>query len=1319
MSLVRDAEQKRRQEAQSSLALDIARGDEEPAIHVRAVVERGYSESFRESLDMNLQKKTSEIERISSRHYSDFLRSIESMFEIRGSAEEIGSVVKEINSDFTEAGNKLVDILTKLKINQQEREKTRKVLESVLRCKDLSKVMNSCRENLQNDDTYGALRNLLHLHAMYIAPGVPSLPKPMTDILHKWYPANVESLVRSSVGEAEQLFVRLRERVESIGQVVLKRQASVALGANKYSVLALTTPGDGAGGRDADGQSRGAASTSSPGLGGGNKEGGEALSTEEYKRLFSKLPSLYRAPAFSLQCVKRCIPGLKLHKWAKGTDVEGWLSSRFTMVLKKKEKGALRRRRRSSGRLTRSFIPSRSPAHGVHTGPGLDGSARGTSERNSEAAAAQALGRVRSTSASKKDATGVDGRRERPASPHDDGSGVFRNHGSAVDTCINADPETGATVTEAHGEVSFGDVSHIDYQHPISEEDEKFFDEITEELGPIYKAIHVCAVLGRLPYLNELFSRHREVALDSLIDRNTQRMKELSLSDAGGLDTYISELAGYFMLEAMIGYCVRVGNASLDGPLDVSPTGEHGHGGNFTSSLTDAKRSSQGSGTAEKRPGMAMGRPLHAFLDAQVLESLPYFQTEEISSLWNKACLSLDMLVAKQSNSLRTPEQLVSVKDELCLLIDSCRDVVLDLPCHGLVETTRLLWAQFEELQTHAVREDALSLIVSPYSFVALQVESSEDYRERVEAFELHTAAIKHVETDRRVREKIARDGNGGASSGGSEESATVSGRLNVVLQGALSVNRTSAREIVNGTYGLADHDVESTFCASIGGAVSNESGLPSHRGHGLDSTVYSEVGESESNRISSGMTSTVTPRKRASNLRMNLDALEEDVLGSYDGQSCKETEKDEEQDRGALHGLGKVGSESSIVTGSSGGSGADSSRVVSPSSDLGMVGGDGGTGPDGTRERVGSWSSDTSGMTTDTTIAATGSSASGGRGTPGGTPRYPTSMPFSALVPGMQRCLYKVILRIVGFTAKNPPLSDVCEAACGMLVRAFECIALTMSDELQRSSTEDTPMNKACQVAVDAATLAIASGNVWRMLAHSLHTLSWYRPSNSKMVAMFADAERQSRLLFMKVSLLGQSLLLDVLTRKTKELLESLLFMEYLPQSLPRGPHEGVVDIISFLQAKMDTLSTLPRSTRDIAHFTACTTLSEGLLGHLLSPQVKNINILALAAIDLDCRKLSQYALSIEIPSLNQCFAETHETVQAALHSDMAKLTANKDLRKRLFPRASTSKLIGLLEKMVPLDPSIAIASLPRLEQADIRRSVEDLKRQVGEAAP
>ena len=70
MNIVASAEQHRRREAQDLLAHDIQRRDEDVSISIRSVVERGYSDTFKESLNTYLRKKTSEIERISSRHYS-------------------------------------------------------------------------------------------------------------------------------------------------------------------------------------------------------------------------------------------------------------------------------------------------------------------------------------------------------------------------------------------------------------------------------------------------------------------------------------------------------------------------------------------------------------------------------------------------------------------------------------------------------------------------------------------------------------------------------------------------------------------------------------------------------------------------------------------------------------------------------------------------------------------------------------------------------------------------------------------------------------------------------------------------------------------------------------------------------------------------------------------------------------------------------------------------------------------------------------------------------------------------------------------------
>jgi hypothetical protein len=277
--------------------------------------------------------------------------------------------------------------------------------------------------------------------------------------------------------------------------------------------------------------------------------------------------------------------------------------------------------------------------------------------------------------------------------------------------------------------------------------------------------------------------------------------------------------------------------------------------------------------------------------------------------------------------------------------------------------------------------------------------------------------------------------------------------------------------------------------------------------------------------------------------------------------------------------------------------------------------------------------------------------------------------------------------------------------------LKAQECIAMSMTDEVSRSGNE-IPMNKACQISVDASSLAIASHNVWALLCRSLQTLNWYREGNTVVAATMAAAERKGRMLFMKVSMLAQTTLFEVLKQKTLELLESMLFIEYLPTSLPRKAHESITDLITFLEAKMDTLSALPRSSRDIAHFTACNALSEGLLAHLLSPQVKQMNLFTLATIDLDCRRLTQYALAADVPSLNQCFSATHETVQAAIHPDLLKLSADDKLRRRLFPKVNPAHLAALLGKLVPLPSGASAASLPKLDKATIQKACNNLKK-------
>jgi len=98
------------------------------------------------------------------------------------------------------------------------------------------------------------------------------------------------------------------------------------------------------------------------------------------------------------------------------------------------------------------------------------------------------------------------------------------------------------------------------------------------------------------------------------------------------------------------------------------------------------------------------------------------------------------------------------------------------------------------------------------------------------------------------------------------------------------------------------------------------------------------------------------------------------------------------------------------------------------------------------------------------------------------------------------------------------------------------------------------------------------------------------------------------------------------------------------------------------------------------------------------------------LAALDLDCRTLTQYAFGTGITSLNQCFVEMHETVQASIHPDLLKLSEDPKLRMRLFPKLDPEKLAILIEKVEPLDQSIACTSIPRFDKDTLKKISKNL---------
>jgi hypothetical protein len=285
---------------------------------------------------------------------------------------------------------------------------------------------------------------------------------------------------------------------------------------------------------------------------------------------------------------------------------------------------------------------------------------------------------------------------------------------------------------------------------------------------------------------------------------------------------------------------------------------------------------------------------------------------------------------------------------------------------------------------------------------------------------------------------------------------------------------------------------------------------------------------------------------------------------------------------------------------------------------------------------------------------------------------------PFSFAVPLLLRELHILVIRFFLFAVKNSELGGRSEDICLAIVSAFEAICKSLKRELNKDGVE-TPLSKACQIAIDGASLMSASDALWLMVENGLKHFHWTENLERYMTTGIESATSALRHLVLS----AQDLIFELLSNKIDGLMESLAFINFVPETLPDGPHESVEAIVEFLKVTLMWLAHLPPSVREAVHFTCCTRVAQGIMTYILSPSVTRINMLCILAFDYDVKLLLHFADSCGVPHLKQCFEELHEMVKCLLHPNLTHYADNLELRVEHFPYTQTEKLIVVLEKV------------------------------------
>ncbi|CAM9465550.1 unnamed protein product, partial [Ectocarpus fasciculatus] len=289
-----------------------------------------------------------------------------------------------------------------------------------------------------------------------------------------------------------------------------------------------------------------------------------------------------------------------------------------------------------------------------------------------------------------------------------------------------------------------------------------------------------------------------------------------------------------------------------------------------------------------------------------------------------------------------------------------------------------------------------------------------------------------------------------------------------------------------------------------------------------------------------------------------------------------------------------------------------------------------------------------------------------------------PHNLPFSAAVPAGMTQLHLCIARYFVFAAYCPQLSrkgtDMCESVKNILVM--------MGDELVKDLVKDgadTPLSKACQISIDAATLSHAVGTLGGVLAETMSLSQWSDAAEATLDSALEAAKQKLH----GVASKSHDFIFELLCTKVEDLMSSLCFVNWEPSSLPVQAHEEVNQIIDYLRVTFMWLTHLPQSVREAAHFTCCSRISSCLIEYIMSPKVAHLNVISIAALDMDVVSLEAFADSCGVAQLRQCFGELKELVKALLHPHLVDFADKQlELRKSLFPRLANSKLAAVLEK-------------------------------------
>lgn len=158
--------------------------------------------------------------------------SVNELLKMEDSVGNLREIIEELHENFQSTGEALVQVLSELESIQVVRNKTSKVLDSVLVCKEVTKLMVDAKTQFYGGsskgktDFYAAMRSLEEIKEWKVKVAHIA---PMAAFLSTWLATYTAKLLYIVQQEADDCIIACRERTTLIGLTMLRNRANASV----------------------------------------------------------------------------------------------------------------------------------------------------------------------------------------------------------------------------------------------------------------------------------------------------------------------------------------------------------------------------------------------------------------------------------------------------------------------------------------------------------------------------------------------------------------------------------------------------------------------------------------------------------------------------------------------------------------------------------------------------------------------------------------------------------------------------------------------------------------------------------------------------------------------------------------------------------------------------------------------------------------------------------------------------------------------------------------------------------------------------------